>query len=139
MTQSPLCSVALKHEGISPRLDFLTAQNNGVSGDFRLKDIVNLDVFYFSTVVNPVRRNEAYGVYLTLAKMDVEAGKRLQSVDLDHAYYDVNVSGDGSEIYIGCTMGDIAVYSSETLEKLGSIALPGAADMALSNLRVVDR
>ena len=109
------------------------------SGAFDLKEVANLDVFYFSTVVNPVRRNEAYGVYLTLAKLDVAAGKRLQSVDLDHAYYDVNVSGDGSELYLGGTMGDIAVYSSETLEKLGAIHLPGAANMALSNLRVIDR
>ena len=109
------------------------------SGEFKIQEIENTEVFYFSSVVNPVRRNEVYGVYNTVAKMDLAAGKTVASTELDHSYYDVNVASDGSEIYIGGTMGNIAVYDTETLERLGSIEMPGGADMAISSLRVIQR
>lgn len=109
------------------------------TGEFKILDIENTEVFYFSSVVNPVRRNEAYGVYNTVAKLDLDAGKSLGSTELDHSYYDVNISSDGSEIYIGGTMSNIAVYSTDSLERLGSIEMPGGADMSLSSLRVIQR
>ena len=109
------------------------------SGEFKIVDVENTEVFYFSSVVNPVRRNEVYGVYNTIAKMDVDAGKTLASTELDHSYYDINISSDGSEVYVGGTMGNIAVYSTDSLERLDSIEMPGGADMALSSLRVIQR
>ena len=109
------------------------------SGEFKIVDVENTEVFYFSSVVNPVRRNEVYGVYNTIAKMDVDAGKTLASTELDHSYYDINIASDGSEVYVGGTMGNIAVYSTDSLERLGSIDMPGGADMALSSLRVIQR
>ena len=109
------------------------------TGEFKLREVENTEVFYFSTVVNPVRRNEAYGVYNTVAKLDLDAGKSLGSKELDHSYYDVNVASDGSEIYIGGTMGNIAIYSTETLERIGNIEMPGGADMALASLRIIQR
>ena len=36
-------------------------------------------------------------------------------------------------------MGDIAVYATETLEKLGTIEMPGGADQSLASLRIIHR
>ncbi|MNR45632.1 hypothetical protein D3C85_1645010 [compost metagenome] len=93
----------------------------------------------FSTVINPVRRNEAYTVYTQLAKTDVDTGKLIKRVDLDHTYYNVNVSTDGKELYIGGTVDDIAVYDSQTLEFKGKIKIPGGGDQVLTSLRIVQR
>ena len=109
------------------------------TGELKTKDFENTEVIIFSAVVNPVRRNESYGVYTTLTKIDHEAGKVLKRVNLDHTYYSVNISGDGSEIYIGGTQNDVAVYSTDTLEKLGAINIPGGVDQGLLGVRVINR
>ncbi|MBZ0216989.1 MAG: hypothetical protein K8F25_10585, partial [Fimbriimonadaceae bacterium] len=109
------------------------------TGEFKLVDIENTDIFYFSTVVSPTNPNHAFGVYNNLTKMDLENGKPLKRVDLDHSYYDINISSDGSEVYVGGTLGDIGVYSTETLEKIGVIQMPGSASQGISTLRVVQR
>lgn len=105
---------------------------------FVMEEYENFAVIIFSTVVNPVRTNEAYGVYTQLSKIDLEKDELVERVDLPHTYYAVNVSSDGSEIYIGGTMNDIAVYDTETLEQIDSIELPGG-NMALSSVRMVQR
>ena len=109
------------------------------SGAFEVKDFEDTSVIIFSTVVNPVRLNEVYGVYTTLSKIDREQGAVLERIDLDHTYYTVNVASDGSELYVGGTMDDIAVYDTETFEPLGRIEMPGGADQALASLRLIQR
>jgi quinohemoprotein amine dehydrogenase beta subunit len=109
------------------------------SGEFVMENFEPTAAIIFSTVVNPVRRNEVYGVYTTLSKIDLETDKLVNRIDLDHTYYTVNVSGDGKEIYVGGTMDDIAVYDSGTLEKIGEIRMPGGGDQALASLRVIQR
>jgi quinohemoprotein amine dehydrogenase beta subunit len=109
------------------------------TGDFEVKDFEDTSVIIFSTVVNPARQDEVYGVYTTLSKIDREAGEVLERIDLDHTYYAINVASDGSELYVGGTMNDIAVYDTETFAKLGSIAMPGGADQALASLRLIQR
>ncbi len=107
------------------------------TGAFALKDVENTEVFYFSSVVNPMNPNQVFGVYNTLAKLDIAEGKSLGSVELDHSYYDINMSSDGKEVYIGGTLGDVAVYNADTLKKIGEIKMPGEANQALSTLRVI--
>lgn len=102
-----------------------------------IDDYENFEVIIFSTAVNPVRRNEAYGVYTQLSKIDLEKDELVKRIDMDHTYYTVNVSGDGSELYAAGTMNDIAIYDTETLEKLGEIVLPGG-DMSVTSVRMID-
>jgi len=109
------------------------------SGEFKLKDVENTDVFYFSTVVSPTNKNHVFGVYNQLAKLDVAQGKSIKRVDLEHSYYDINISSDGKEVYVGGTMSDIGVYSAETLKKIGTIKMPAGANMAISSMRVIQR
>jgi len=104
---------------------------------FRMEEYEDFAVIIFSTVVNPVRRNEVYGVYSQLSKMDIEKNELIARKDMDHTYYAVNVSEDGSELYAGGTLNDIAVYDTVTLDKIGSIEVPGG-NMALSSLRMID-
>lgn len=114
------------------RLDLETDQ-------FEYKDFEDTSVVIFSSVVNPVRRNEMYLVYTQLTKVDFDKPAIDQRINLDHTYYSVNVSSDGSEVYVGGTMNDIAVYSTDTLERLGTIEFESGADQALASLRVIQR
>lgn len=109
------------------------------SGEFNMEHFEDTSVVIFSSVINPVRRNEAYTVYTQLTKVDLDKDEVVKRVDLDHTYYDINVSGDGSEVYVGGTMNDIGVYSTDTLEKIGQIQLPSGNDQALASLRVIQR
>lgn len=109
------------------------------TGEFVMENFEPTAAIIFSTVVNPVRRNEVYGVYTTLSKIDIGKDELVKRVDLDHTYYTVNVSADGREIYVGGTMDDISVYDSETLEKIGRIEMPNGADQALASMRVIQR
>ncbi|CAI07353.1 quinohemoprotein amine dehydrogenase subunit beta [Aromatoleum aromaticum] len=102
------------------------------------KEFENASVVLFSSAVNPVRRNEVYTVYTQLTRTDMNTGK-MDRVDLDHTYYNVNVSSDGSELYIGGTQGDIAVYDSKSLKRIGNIRTPGGGDQVLTSLRIVSR
>ena len=102
------------------------------------KEFENAGVVLFSSVVNPVRRDETYTVYTQLTKVNTKTGK-MDRVDLDHTYYNVNVSSDGKELYIGGTQGDIAVYDSATLKRIGNIRTPGGGDQVLTSLRIFQR
>jgi len=107
------------------------------SGDFKMREIENTDVFYFSTAVNPVNKNIGYSAYNQLTKMDLAAGKPLKRIELDHSYYAVNVSSDGKKVFIGGALGDIAVYDADSLDRLGTIYLPDGANMSLTPMRMV--
>lgn len=95
-------------------------------------------VMPFSTVINPVRRNEAYTAYTQLTKTDMDTGEMVKRIDLDRTFYTVQVSSDGEELYVGGTVNEIAIYDSETLESKGKITI-SEGDQVLSSLRMVQR
>lgn len=91
---------------------------------------------YFTATLSPDRKY-AYAGYLSLTKIDMKKRAAIQSVPLDHNYYQVNVSLDGSEVYIGGAMCDIAIYKAADLSRAGGVQLPGCPDMAAAALRVI--
>jgi quinohemoprotein amine dehydrogenase beta subunit len=107
--------------------------------EFKVQDFEDTSVVIFSSVINPVNRNEAFAVYTQLSKVDLAKGELVQRAELDHTYYAINIAGDGKEVYVGGTMSDIAIYSTDTLEKLATIEVPGGNDMALASLRIINR
>ncbi|KJS38161.1 MAG: hypothetical protein VR70_10655 [Rhodospirillaceae bacterium BRH_c57] len=109
------------------------------TGAFKTTDFEATSGIIFSAASNPVRRNEAYGVYTQLYKIDLDKGETVKKIDLPHTYYTVNVSTDGSELYVGGTMDDIGVYDTKTFEKIGAIDLPSGNDMGTAWVRVVQR
>jgi hypothetical protein len=58
-------------------------------------------------------------------------------VPLDHTFYDINLSSDGREIFIGGTECDVGFYDAQTLDKKAILKLPGCADQSVSTLRVI--
>ncbi|HXQ21800.1 MAG TPA: quinohemoprotein amine dehydrogenase subunit beta [Candidatus Acidoferrales bacterium] len=106
------------------------------SGALSFADFEPLSALIFSTVLSP-DRTHAYGVYTSLSSIDV-AGHRLEKrVPLDHTFYDINLSSDGREIFIGGTECDVGFYDAKTLDKKAILKLPGCADQSVSTLRVI--
>jgi hypothetical protein len=104
-----------------------------------MRDFENTSVVIFSSVINPVRPSEAFGVYTQLTKVDLDKQAVVGRVDLDHTYYAINISSDGKEVYVGGAMNDIGVYDAATLKRIGEIKLPGGADQSVAGIRVVQR
>jgi quinohemoprotein amine dehydrogenase beta subunit len=109
------------------------------SGDFSMENFENTTKVIFSGVVNPVRRDEVYMVYATLTKLDRKNHKVVKRIDVDHTYYAINIASDGRELYLGGTMDDIGVYSTDSLKRLAVIPLPGGADQAIVAPRMIRR
>jgi quinohemoprotein amine dehydrogenase beta subunit len=105
------------------------------SGELSYRDFEPTAALIFSTVLGPDRKF-AYGVYSTLTKVDT-SGALAKRVPLDHTFYSVNVATDGSELYLGGAMCDVAFYDPVSLEKRANLKLPGCADQSLATLRVV--
>ncbi|MCO8143675.1 quinohemoprotein amine dehydrogenase subunit beta [Rhodovulum tesquicola] len=108
------------------------------TGEMVMKDAEATDIFYFSTAADPEKRR-IFGVYNQLASFDLETRAPIKRVNLPHSYYSVNVSSDGSTVYIGGTLGNIGVYDAETLEKKGQIDLPDGYSMSLASVRLFTR
>lgn len=106
------------------------------SGDLSYADFEPLSALIFSTILSPDKKH-AYGVYTTLASIDVEGHRLEKRVSLDHTFYAVNVSSDGREIYLGGTNCDVGFYDAANLEKKAILKLPGCSDQTLSTLRVI--
>ncbi len=108
------------------------------TGEAESRDFGPLEVVLFSGMTRPGDKNQLYAVLTQLKKYDVSQQKEVMSVDLDHSYYCINFSTDGSKVYLAGTFNDIAILDADTLQKLGNIELPGG-DMALSSAQVFAR
>ena len=108
------------------------------TGEATTRDFGPLNVVLFSGMTRPHHPNEMFGALSQLQKFDVEKQQLVKSVDLEHSYYCVNFSSDGSKVYLAGTYNDIAIYDAGTLEKLGNIQLPGG-DMSLATAQVFPR
>lgn len=106
------------------------------TGETEVRDFAPFEVIMFSGVRNPVAPNELYGVYTQLSKHDVETGELIKRVDLPHTYYVINIASDGKEVYVGGTNGDIGVYDTGTLERIGEMLIPTGADMGVATLQI---
>ncbi|MGR4066278.1 quinohemoprotein amine dehydrogenase subunit beta [Billgrantia sp. C5P2] len=113
------------HWGIS-RIDL-------TSGETETKEIAPFEFIIFSMVSDPRERDVFYGVYTQLSKLDARTREIVRVIDLDHTYYVINTSYDGSRIYVGGASSDIAIYDDD-FNDLGRIRLPG--DMSTATLKV---
>ncbi|NAW11673.1 quinohemoprotein amine dehydrogenase subunit beta [Halomonas sp. D1-1] len=113
------------HWGIS-RVDL-------TSGETENKEIAPFEFIIFSMVSDPREQDVFYGVYTQLSKLDSRTREIVKVIDLDHTYYSINTSYDGSRIYLGGASSDIAIYDDD-FNDLGRIELPG--DMSTATLKV---
>lgn len=108
------------------------------TGEVESREFGPLEVVLFTGMTRPGDKNQMYAVLTQLKKYDVAKQQELMSVDLEHTYYCLNFSTDGSKIYLGGTFNDIAIYDANSLEKLGNIQLPGG-DMSMSTPQIFAR
>jgi hypothetical protein len=108
------------------------------TGALNYDDFEQTSALIFSSIMDPSRKL-AYGVYTQLTQIDTQAHTVKKRVNLDHTYYAVTVATDGSEIYLGGTMCDIAFYDPATLTKRADLPLPGCPDQSLASMRVIRR
>jgi len=105
---------------------------------FKLIDFQSAPEILFSSVISPDHKT-AFAAYNTLIKIDLENPHTVKRVDLDHSYYQTNISADGKEVYVGGTTCDIAIYSSKDLSRLGQVLLPGCPDMGATVIRMIHK
>lgn len=135
---------------------FSTARYRGDSGDLdnadfmwgyervdlqtgETEDVVfgPLDVVLFTSIRRPGRPDRVYGVLNELKEFDASTQSIVRRIGLEHTYYCINFSTDGSRIYLSGALSDVAVYDADSLEKLANIQLSG--DMGLSNSYIFNR
>ncbi|MEH6470345.1 MAG: quinohemoprotein amine dehydrogenase subunit beta [Halopseudomonas sp.] len=109
------------------RVDLATGKNERM-------EFAPFEFIIFNVVADPNDKNTVYGAFNTLSKHDVKNKKVLGVKNLEHTYYNINISGDSKRIYIGGTSSDISIHDPDSLDKVGSIQLPG--DMSTADLRV---
>ncbi|MER2554412.1 MAG: quinohemoprotein amine dehydrogenase subunit beta [Thauera sp.] len=104
------------------------------TGKAETREIFPFEFVIFSLLADPRDRNILYGAFNTLSKHDIARKQTLKVVELDHTYYSVQISRDASRLYVGGAGSTISIHDSGTLEKIGSIQLPG--DMSTADVRV---
>jgi quinohemoprotein amine dehydrogenase beta subunit len=109
------------------------------TNEWTQNDITSMDVLIFSMTEDLRDPKIMYGVYTQLSKYNTETGELVGRVDLDHTYYSVAVAAEGDELYIGSTFNDIAIHSTDTLEQVAKIDLPGGGDQGVAGIRVIHR
>lgn len=103
------------------------------------KEVANAETAIFSSVVNPMNRDEVFTVMNQVFRADMAQRKFTQRLDLDQTYYAINISSDGKELYLGGALDKIAVYDAATLSKQAEIKMPGGADQSIASIRVIRR
>ncbi|MCK5424955.1 MAG: quinohemoprotein amine dehydrogenase subunit beta [Emcibacter sp.] len=106
--------------------------------EFDMVDFQGAPEILFSSVFHPDRKT-AYAAYNTLLKIDLDKPHTAKRIDLDHTYYQTDISADGKEVYVGGTACDIAIYSTKDLSRLGEVALPGCPDMGATVIRMIHK
>lgn len=102
-------------------------------------EVANAETGIFSSVVNPVKRTEAFAVMNQLFRADLAKKEFVQKVELDHTYYAINISSDGKEVYLGGAIDTVAIYDAATLTKQGEIAMPEGADQSIASMLIIQR
>jgi quinohemoprotein amine dehydrogenase beta subunit len=107
------------------------------TGRVEERDFGPLEVVLFTSLRRPGHPDKVYGVLSQLQEFDASSEKLLRSIDLDHTYYCINFSTDGSRLYLSGALSDVAVHDADTLEKITNIQLSG--DMGMANSYVFSR
>jgi quinohemoprotein amine dehydrogenase beta subunit len=96
-----------------------------------------LEVALFTGMRRPGHLDKMYAVLTQLKEYDVASQSVTRSIELEHTYYCINFSTDGSRLYLSGALSDVAVYDADSLEKITNIQLSG--DMGLANSYVFNR
>ena len=107
------------------------------TGEVEEREFGPLEIVLFTSIPRPGYPDKVYGVLSQLQEFDASTESLVRTVELDHTYYCVNFSTDGSRLYLSGALSDVAVFDADTLEKITNIQLSG--DMGMANSYVFSR
>ena len=107
------------------------------TGETEDSDFGPLKTVLFTGMRRPGHLDKMYGVLTQLKEFDVPSQTETRNIELEHTYYCINFSTDGSRLYLSGALSDVAVYDADSLEKITNIQLSG--DMGVSNSYVFNR
>ena len=107
------------------------------TGEVAEREFGPLNTVLFTSIPRPGFPDKVYGVLSQLQEFDASTESLVRTVELDHTYYCVNFSTDGSRLYLSGALSDVAVFNADTLEKITNIQLSG--DMGMANSYVFSR
>ncbi len=102
---------------------------NLATGKPEAVDFAPFTEVYFTGMRSPKDPNLIFTVLSSLGKFDIREQKLIKSAGLDHSYYCITLNKAGDKIYLTGTLNDIAIFNADTMERIGSLKLPGG-DMA---------
>ncbi|TDF84186.1 quinohemoprotein amine dehydrogenase subunit beta [Pseudomonas sp. H9] len=108
------------------------------TGKTQTQDFAPLTEVYFTGMRSPKDPNQMFSVLNHLAKFDIKEQKLIKKSNLAHSYYCISFNKAGSKLYLTGTFNDVAVYDPESLERVGTINLPGG-DMVTGTAQVFTR
>lgn len=103
------------------------------TGEVEQGEILPFEFIVFNFITDPTDSNILYGAFNTLSKHDISEKKTLAVHNMEHTYYNLNMTQNRT-IYVGGTSSDISIHDPDTLEKIGSIKLPG--DQSTAAMRI---
>jgi quinohemoprotein amine dehydrogenase beta subunit len=86
------------------------------TGETEDREFGPLEVVLFTGMRRPGHLDKMYGVLTQLKEYDVESQSVTRTIELEHTYYCINFSTDGSLLYLSGALSDVAVYDADTLE-----------------------
>ena len=108
-----------------------------ITGEVEEKEFGDLEIVLFTGLRRPGNMNQLYAVLNEMHVFDIEKQEVIARQNLEHAYYCLNFSMDGSKVYLAGTLSDISIHDADTLEKIGSIEMDG--DMGAGNTYIFKR
>lgn len=111
---------------------------NLATGKTETRDFAPFTEVYFTGARSPKDSGVMYAVLNRLTKYDIETQELLDFQELDHTYYVLAFNHAGDKLYLAGTFNDIGIHDPETLEKIGSITLPGG-DMSTTTPQIFIR
>ncbi len=108
------------------------------TGETSTQDFAPFTEVYFTGARSPTDPKHMYAVLNRLTKYDIATQTLVDAQELDHTYYVLAFNHAGDKLYLGGTFNDIGVHDPQTLDKIGSIRLPGG-DMSTTTPQIFIR
>lgn len=108
-------------------------------GDIQFEKFIGGENIIFGATVNPKDHNEVFIVGNEIGRLDRRQAKVTQKVELDHTYYGINISLQGTRLFTYGNSNNLLVYDPDNLQLIKEIHLPGGGDQGGSLFRFFQR
>lgn len=95
------------------------------TGETTTQDFAPFTEVYFTGARSPKDPKHMYAVLNRLTKYEIATQTLVDAQELDHTYYVLAFNHAGDKLYLSGTFNDVGIHDPQTLDKIGSIRLPG--------------